>query len=343
MGRAVFEARARGKFLLTGEYFVLDGAEALALPLRFGQTLRIEADAQGPKRLHWQSLDPDGTVWFEGEFQLPDLQPLKNSDAATAQTLSNILQACYYPSPPPDIRRDELSLIPSRHSSGQAIPHPPSQITAFSQTDFPREWGLGTSSTLIALLARWAGADPYRVLAETLGGSGYDIACAFAEGPILFQRHAGEAPAVKQVDYRPDFSEHLYFVFLGKKQNSREGIAHYRQWAENAGESAKSSAIERVTGLTRHFLSASSLGALEAVLAEHESLVSETLSLPKAKDQHFPDFWGQIKSLGAWGGDFVLATSPRSEAETRAYFAQKGFPVLLTWQDATSTGLKSLF
>jgi len=32
-----------------------------------------------------------------------------------------------------------------------------------------------------------------------------------------------------------------------------------------------------------------------------------------------------MKSLGAWGGDFVLATSQASEEETRKYFGQKGF------------------
>ena len=30
--------------------------------------------------------------------------------------------------------------------------------------------------------------------------------------------------------------------------------------------------------------------------------------MPRAQDLYFPDFKGVIKSLGAWGGDFVLAT-----------------------------------
>lgn len=314
MDRAIFEAHARGKFLLTGEYFVLDGAEALALPLRFGQTLRIKASAHVGRLLCWQSLNPNGTTWFEGKFKLPDFQILKSSDTNIAQTLSEILQACFPLSSP--------------------IARQPSAITAVSQTDFPREWGLGTSSTLIALLARWAVTDPYRVLSETFGGSGYDLACAFAEGPILFRRNAGEAPVVKQVAYHPNFSENLYFVFLGKKQNSREGIAHYRHWAEKVGEAAKAPAVRRIADLTQCFVSATDLEELEAVVAEHETFVAETLSLHKAKDLYFSDFWGQVKSLGAWGGDFVLATSARSQADTRAYFARKGFPVLLSWQDA---------
>ena len=33
---------SNGKLLITGEYLVLDGAEALALPTKFGQNLIIE-------------------------------------------------------------------------------------------------------------------------------------------------------------------------------------------------------------------------------------------------------------------------------------------------------------
>jgi len=46
------------------------------------------------------------------------------------------------------------------------------------------------------------------------------------------------------------------------------------------------------------------------------------------KSQHFSDYWGSVKSLGAWGGDVVLATSEASDAETRNYFTQKGFPTI---------------
>ena len=43
----------------------------------------------------------------------------------------------------------------------------------------------------------------------------------------------------------------------------------------------------------------------------------------KIKDKLFNDFNGEIKSLGAWGGDFILASSNESETET--YFKNKGF------------------
>ena len=37
---------SNGKLLITGEYVVLDGAKALALPTKFGQSLVVK---QGPK------------------------------------------------------------------------------------------------------------------------------------------------------------------------------------------------------------------------------------------------------------------------------------------------------
>ena len=300
----VFETRASGKLLLTGEYFVLDGALALALPLRFGQTLRVLPN-DTPGQLSWTSIDADGEAWFEASFELPGLAPVGSSDDKTAATLAAILRACRTQQP------DFLS-----RERGMAVQ---------TQNDFPRQWGLGTSSTLIAALGRWSGADPYRVLFDTLGGSGYDIACAYAEGPILY-RLSGRTPEVLPARFSPAFSNALYFVYLGKKQDSRSGIRRYRDQVAGDGR-----LIGAVSALTERFLAANSIAELEAVVREHEMLVGQALGLPRAKDLYFSDFWGEIKSLGAWGGDFVLAGSTRAEAETRAYFAEKGFDTVLRW------------
>ncbi len=303
----LFETRAQGKLLLTGEYFVLDGATALAIPVRFGQTFSVAAgDTIG--KLSWQSQNPDGSVWFSAEFMWPSFQILHASDESTAQTLASILRAC---------QRQNTSFFIENQS-----------FSVITQNDFPREWGLGTSSTLIAALARWAEVDPYKVLFDTLGGSGYDIACAYAEGPILYRLEPGEKPLVAQLQAVPLFlADQLYFVFLGKKQNSREGIAHYRERVVQ-----KPGIIEKVSQLTQQFLEARTLEELDAVLLAHELLISETLGMPRAKDLYFKDYWGEVKSLGAWGGDFVLVTSVQSEAVTRAYFERKGLEIIIPWQ-----------
>ncbi len=298
-----FHTRAYGKLLLTGEYFVLDGAVALAMPVRFGQTLEVRA-ASG-HTLQWRSLDDSGQPWFEATFSLPTLDIVDASDADTARTLQSMLLAC----------RAQNPLFLSENTG----------LEATTAIDFPRHWGLGTSSTLIAALGRWADADPFRVLADTLGGSGYDIACAYAEGPLLYQR-GKTSPVVQPVDFRPVFSQNLWFVYLGKKQDSREGIRRYRALTKSLRP-----VLARVDRLTERCLSAATLSDFQQVLEEHEALVSHTLELPTVKSRYFPDFPGAVKSLGAWGGDFVLAASAEPEVATRAYFQGKGMETVLGW------------
>lgn len=274
------------------------------MPVRFGQSLRVEAGAL-PHFIDWNSLEPDGSKWFEAQFELPSLRIRIGSDLKTSLTLFKILAACQ-------------NLNPEHFAEHQSY-------RVVTQNDFPRAWGLGTSSSLIAALARWISIDPYKILFETLGGSGYDLACAYAEGPILY-RLEGQTPIVEPVQFAPTYSSQLYFVFLGKKQNSRDGIARFREKAPKSPVLA-----DKISRLTQQFLEAQTLEALDAIILEHELLISETLMMPRAKDLYFSDFWGELKSLGAWGGDFVLVTSARSEAETRGYFAQKGLEVFLPW------------
>lgn len=301
----VFATRARGKLLLTGEYFVLDGAQALALPVQYGQTLRVFPFEEKGK-LTWISRNPDGNPWFEAVFSLPDLDVLQHSEEKTAETLSGILRALKAQKP------DFLSGDPGFYVE--------------TNNDFPREWGLGTSSTLIAALARWAEADPYRVLFDTFGGSGYDIACAYADGPILY-RLDGAVPQVQSVVFEPAFAPHLGFVYLGNKQNSREGIARYRALGESVSQH-----IAAVSLLTRQMLQATDLRAFMEVMRTHEQLVAQTLLLPRAMDLYFPDFPGEVKSLGAWGGDFVLVAGEAPFESMKPYFYQKGFDTCITWQ-----------
>ncbi|MCC7465299.1 MAG: hypothetical protein IT261_03470 [Saprospiraceae bacterium] len=303
----MFHTRAQGKLLLTAEYFVLDGALALAVPVRYGQTLQVESGEEAGLIL-WKSRNPDGAEWFEAGITMPDFHIQHSTDEGIANTLVDLLRSC---------ARQQPGFFQEDRS-----------YKVVTQNDFPREWGLGTSSTLIAALAKWADVDPYSVLFDTMGGSGYDIACAYAAGPILYQLEHLQ-PKVQEVALSGPL-EQLYFVFLGKKQNSREGIARYRERVKQNPE-----LIQTVSGLTRRFLAATRLEEWHELIREHETLVAETLGLPRAKDLYFKDFPGEIKSLGAWGGDFVLATCPLSGEETRAWFREKGFSVCFSWEEMT--------
>ncbi len=297
---------ARGKLLLTGEYFVLDGALALALPTRPGQVLRVFREAPDG-RLRWRSFDEEERCWFEGLFSLETLTATQTSDAGIADRLTRLMQA---------IRKHRPGFW--RRFAGGRIE---------TTLEFPRAWGLGTSSTLIAALARWSEVDPHALLAETFGGSGYDLACAFADGPILYQRRA-EGPQYVRFPFEPVFRDQLFFVYLEQKQDSRAAIARYREKVADGRAQ-----VAQVSRLTARLLQAADLPAFEAVLREHEALVSAVLGTPPVQERLFPDYRGVVKSLGAWGGDFVLAASRQPAEATRRYFIEKGYPVVLAYRD----------
>ncbi|WP_421794567.1 GYDIA family GHMP kinase [Haliscomenobacter sp.] len=292
---------AQGKLLLTGEYFVLDGAMALALPTRLGQHFKVEPGKMG--ELSWQSYDADGTSWFNITLEIPSLRIVSAEPSEPVQRLIQVLEQAFL-----------LSKIPMNNLAGCAVT---------SQLDFSRHWGLGSSSTLISFVAHLAQVNPYDLLAKTFGGSGYDLACALAKGPIVYQNQVA-----RPVAFHPAFADQLYFVYLGKKQNSREGIQRYRA----LGEKVKASLAE-INQLTLDMVACDSLKTFENLMIQHERIVSSMLELPRAQDLCFPDYWGVVKSLGAWGGDFVLVTSDRDAASTKSYFQEKGFEVILSYAE----------
>ena len=52
------EFRSNGKFMLTGEYLVLKGATALALPLKLGQSLDVDTLGSDDNRIYWEAYKP---------------------------------------------------------------------------------------------------------------------------------------------------------------------------------------------------------------------------------------------------------------------------------------------
>lgn len=289
--------------MLTGEYFVLDGALALALPCKLGQSLQVQPTTA---QIDWLSYDETGKPWFKARFSTPDCNCLEATDGAIANRLTEILQTIEQLQP------------------GFWKKVGPVEIRTI--LDFPRKWGLGTSSTLIANLAAWAKVDPYLLLENTFGGSGYDIACAVAGGPIYYQRLNNLAEAYP-VKFDPTFKEQLYFVYLGNKQNSREGIARYRKRPK------RSEWIDEISAISRQIATVQQLEDFEDLIRQHESIVASTIDLEPVKKRHFSDFWGEVKSLGAWGGDFVLATSSIDALTTSKYFNERGLETVIPYEE----------
>ncbi|MDX1407212.1 MAG: GYDIA family GHMP kinase [Saprospiraceae bacterium] len=288
--------RANGKLLLTGEYFVLDGAKALAIPVRFGQVMHVK-ESPGSEII-WSSHDHTGETWFSAKFDLLDFKATRTTDPAISDPLTQIFKAAC------NLNSDFLSKW--------------KKYRVDTYLEFDRQWGLGSSSTLIACMADWADVNPYLLLFNTLGGSGYDVACANAEGPVLYQLGEEELH-ISHVDFDPPFKTNLYIIYLGQKQDSGEARKHYYKH-----RSQSNGALQKISELSERILEIETLSGFESALNEHEAIISKSLNLPTVKSTRFADYWGTVKSLGAWGGDFVLATSSATPEETRAYFEAKG-------------------
>ena len=193
---------SNGKLLITGEYTVLDGASAFALPTRTGQDLIVTSNPT--PHITWKSFDADDSIWFEDTFTIDDvIQSRKFNDAAVKNTLIDILHAAHIMNP------DVLSN--------------PGGYNITTHLTFPRQWGLGTSSTVINNIASWFTIDPFTLLKNSFGGSGYDIACAMTDGPLCYRLNSGH-PEVEKVIFDPPFKSDIYFVYLNKKQNTKTAV-----------------------------------------------------------------------------------------------------------------------
>jgi mevalonate kinase len=290
-----------GKLMLTGEYYVLDGAKALSIPTRFGQHLRVKELSGASNTLYWVALNNLKQPWLNLVFDKATLHCL-NTNSKEAMALSNILS---------EVRKMNPDFLMGEQD-----------IAVETYLEFPNEWGLGSSSTLIHCIATWGGVDGIMLLKQTLGGSGYDVASAGSDTPILYQLSDGKA-GWEQVSFDPPFADRLYFVYTGQKQLSSAGIAHYKAKAQR-----KSDTIGWLDKLTESMLQCQSIEKMEQIIQEHEAYISEALELPKVKDTLFADYWGAAKSLGAWGGDYVLLTNTRSEQELIDYLHHKQLTVI---------------
>ena len=210
----------------------------------------------------------------------------------------------------------------------QAMPRPAPMPGPLGRKPVPADLKLDRArDNLLTVFGKATLTDRYLMPGESFQDMFARVACAYADGPVLY-RLSGQTPEIIPVvaPLFEAFSAQLYFIYSGKKQNSREGIARYRALKTGGFHP------EAIEKLTLGFLNAKTLTELETVIREHEMLVGEALQLSPVKAQFFQDYWGEVKSLGAWGGDFVLATSERPESETRTYFQQKGFNVVKPWK-----------
>ena len=125
------ETICNGKLLISGEYFVLDGAKAFALPCKFGQRFSItyqNVEFKSEHILQWKAYTKLNVLWIDAIIDLKSFTLLNDANKE-AKMLLDILKVCK------TLNTQFLNIDKN--------------IIIEAKLDFPRSWGLGSSSTLI--------------------------------------------------------------------------------------------------------------------------------------------------------------------------------------------------
>ncbi|NQW42596.1 MAG: GHMP kinase [Bacteroidetes bacterium] len=297
-----------GKLMISGEYAVLQGATALALPTIKGQSLTVEEKSDLLEScIFWDSYDENGEIWFNVKINLPNFLIEETTDELVAIQLVRFLITAKALNP--------IFLNESKIYSVKTI------------LEFDRELGLGSSSTLTNNIAQWANVDAFKLHFNAFKGSGFDLAVANFQEPLLYQVNH-QVPTIEIVHWDKSFNNLLFFVYLNKKQISRNEIASFQnkpQFSFNR--------LEEITRVSKLLAHSNDYFEFCLLLEIAESETSEALGRPTIKQEMFSDFHGTIKSLGAWGGDFILATGENTEE----YFTTKGFNQIVPFNEMIKT------
>lgn len=288
--------------MLTSEYVALDGALVLAVPTKLGQDLFCEEIDNQKSIIIWEAFHQEKPwLFLKLDYQNWDILETNLPEAANfmVKLLSNIQK------------------LSENCFRGDRAYHFRTNL------QFPPDYGLGSSSTLINNLAEWANVDAFELSDMSLGGSGYDIAVAKEKSAILFQNLKGNR-IYEKIDFQPQFKSELFFIHLNQKQDSREGIQLYQSKPKSP------ELINEFSILTRAIIESQDLEKFSHLMTIHEEKLSNFLNIKTSKEKFFENCPSFIKSLGAWGGDFVMSSKFEGY---RAWFSERGFDSIFSYND----------
>lgn len=288
---------ASGKLMLFGEYLVLRGSKCFAIPLVVGQNLKVNTRLE--EGILWKSFEGE-KCWLEFELS-KELEILSSSDEEKASLVVKLLKI---------IQKENPNLVLNN-------------LYFEINVDFNREFGFGTSSTFISLLSQWSGVNPYLLLENSFGGLGYDIAAATAHQAFVY---SVKEKMIGEVNLPKSITNHILFVFLGEKQVSAKEILAFKD------KEVSSSQIDEMNSIIQQATTSTHIEEWEKLMVKSENLLSSILKVPTVKDHRFSDYPFEIKSLGAWGGDFVMVTY-RELSAAKNYFLEKGFDVFYAYDE----------
>ncbi len=291
---------APGKILLVGEYTVTKGFEGLAVPVKSGQWMDVwEFDSPGnaEDRFIFNALDSRGASWFSESF---DISNLKSNSLETNAVKSNVADE--------NFENNEshlsklLALVPeSFWKSGKSYRFE-------TRLEFDRSSGLGSSSTFVQLMSNYFKLDPFQVQDLVFGGSGYDVAIAAVQKPLIYWRNE-QGVHFRQWKLNSELTKDWKVVFLGNKVNSRTSTSQVSDMLEDlSNDENYRMQIQKIIEIVRD---AQELMALETGIEMYQMFLSQLLGMvtPYTYFGVKPLPRGVCKWLGAWGGDMLLVNS----------------------------------
>jgi mevalonate kinase len=296
----MYQFVANTKFLLTGEYLILLGADAVVLPLRFTQKMSL---SPGPENIiSWKSKAKN-KLWFWTKIE-KNTKIIESSDPEKSSFLIRIFQAMQKLNP--DLAMDALDIL--------------------IEADFDMQWGLGSSSTLISLLAQYAEIDAFELNRMLSEGSGYDVVAATRNSSFIFHRD-GAQYFTRDCPLRFPFRENLYFVYTGHKQSTEDSIRRFNALKKKNLKTE----INEISEISAALPSVGKLDEFEYLLNKHEQIMTSVLKRKSLKQTIFKDLNGASKSLGAWGGDFAMITWHDSKQALKKYLYGKNIQTYFPW------------
>ena len=112
---------------------------------------------------------------------------------------------------------------------------------------------------------------------------------------------------------------------MNKKQQTDKEISYFNDNIKN-----DKNIIDTISSISQKLIDSENFQSFKSLILEHEKILSNQLKKRMVKEIYFSDYPGEIKSLGAWGGDFILAAGP---INTKKYFEEKGYKTIISYKD----------
>lgn len=293
---------SNGNLLLTGEYLISQGAEAIALPLKKGHTLAV-TPIHG-KKIIWESVYNQETK-TKISLKSDDFEITQTNNENSAKFIQQLLRKAMDHLPP-------LSHLPGYH------------IKAIH--DYPEFLEFGCESALIANIANWFNINPYRFSRDISPGLEHGIACARSNKPILYQL-TNKYPDYREINLNLPFKGNIYIIYTGHNPDSYNKKKQTQKYPDHH------EVFPKIREINKRIIQSRTYEEFENSILDHDKILSGVLKEQRLQERIFQDFPGLIKPLNEWNGELNLVTWKGDKNELHEYFAPYNIQTIFTWDE----------